>query len=438
MPVVGVGVNHQTAPVEIRDRFAFDADTWPSTVRSLIEERRIEEGVVLSTCNRSEVYASVAEGTSGQDTLVRFVCNDRSISPEEMAPYLYRLAGREAFCHLFRVAAGLNSMVVGEQQVLGQVQDAFSIAREEHLTGAVLNKLLLGAIGTGKRVRTETAISEGAVSVSFAAVELARSIFEDLSDHSAMLIGAGETAELVAQHLTSRGVRDLCVVNRTYERAVRLAEQFEGTASRFEELGERLAEADVVISSTAAREPILTRDAVRSAMRVRRNRPIFFIDIAAPRDIDPKVGTLYNVFLYDMDDLQEVVASNLKRREKEAIRAERIVEEELESFLSWYRSLDVMPTLIELRKRFEELCTSELDRIAGKFEGMTDRDRELVEGMMKRYTNKLLHGPISHVKMCAGSGGGAHCLDTISCLFGLTDNVSCIRRPKDAQENDDR
>lgn len=425
MPVVGIGVNHETAPVEIRDRFVFDAETWPSSVRFLIEQKQVEEGFILSTCNRSEVYANVEEESAGQEALMHFVCTDRSVSSEEMTPYLYRLAGQNAIRHLFRVAAGLDSMIVGEQQILGQVQDAFEVAREARLTGAVLNKLLLTAIGVGKRVRTETTICEGAVSVSFAAVELARSIFEDLSAHPAMLIGAGETAELVAQHLTSNGVRDLRVANRTYERAVQLADQFDGSAIPFDEMEAHLTDVDVVISSTAARQPILNRDAVHRAMRVRKNRPIFLIDIAAPRDIAPEVGTLYNVFLYDMDDLQEVVASNLKRREKEAARAEGIVEEELASFLSWYRSLDVMPTLITLRRKFEELCSAELDRIANKFEGMTDRDRALVEGMMKRYTNKLLHGPISHVKACAGSNGEVHCLGMISCLFGLTDDRPC-------------
>lgn len=427
MPVVAVGLSHKTAPVAIRDRFAFKETEWPPALRELAEHGKIEEGYVLSTCNRSEVYALVKEEAQGYAVMHGFLSQQRSVSLEEMEPYLYRLCDGKVVEHLFRVAAGLDSMVVGEQQILGQVRDAFEIARNEHLTGPVLNKLLQTAVEVGKRARTETGISEGAVSVSFAAVELAKKIFGGLEGRSAMLIGAGETGELTAQHIVDNGIQRLWVANRTYERAVQLAERFEGVAVPFEHLFSHMVEVDVVISSTAAPGYVVHRDRLDGVMRERKNRPMFLIDIAVPRDIDPAVKDLYNVFLYDIDDLQEVVAANIQQREREARRAEQMVKEAAALFSAWYRSLDVMPTLVALRKRLDELREAELGRVVNKFEGMTERDRQLVEGMMKRYANKVLHGFMSHVKTCAGSRDGATCLTAIQCLFGLVDEAEAKR-----------
>ena len=439
MPVIAVGLSHKTAPVTIRDRFAFEETEWPPALRELVEQGRIEEGYVLSTCNRSEIYAFVEEEAQGYAVIHRFLSQQGSMSSEEMDPYLYQLYDGKAVEHLFRVAAGLDSMVVGEQQILGQVRDAFEIARSEHLTGPVLNRLLQTAVEVGKRARTETGISEGAVSVSFAAVELAKKIFGGLEGRSAMLIGAGETGELTAKHIVDHGIHRLWVANRTYERAVQLAERFGGSAVPFDQLFSEMVEVDVVISSTAAPGYVVHRDRLDRVMRERRNRPMFLIDIAVPRDIDPTIKDLYNVFLYDIDDLQAMVAANIQQREREARKAEQIVGEAAALFDAWVRSLDVMPILIALRKRFDELREAEFGRVANKFDGMTEKDRQLVEGMMKRYANKLLHGFMSHVKACGGSENGAVCLAAIQCLFGLVDeaeakrlcrNVQTSKRPK--------
>jgi len=438
MPVIAVGLSHKTAPVAIRDRFAFKETEWPPALRDLVDHGKIEEGYVLSTCNRSEIYALVEEEAQGYAVICDFLSHQRSVSLEEMDPYLYRLGNGKAVEHLFRVAAGLDSMVVGEPQILGQVRDAFEIARSEHLTGPVLNKLLQTAVEVGKRARTETGISEGAVSVSFAAVELAKKIFGGLEGRSAMLIGAGETGELTAQHLVDNGIHRLWVANRTHERAVQLAERFGGSAVLFEQLFSHMVEVDVVISSTAASGYVIHRDPLDQVMWARKNRPVFLIDIAVPRDIDPTVKDLYNVFLYDIDDLQAVVAANIQQREREARRAEQIVAAAVAFFDVWYRSLDVMPTLIALRKRFDELREAEFGRVVNKFEGMTERDRRLVEGMMKRYANKLLHGFMSHVKNCAGSGDGAVCLTAIQCLFGLVEEAEAKRLCREVHNRESR
>ena len=418
MPVTVVGLSHKTAPVEIRDRFVLEEAEWTEGIRIARKEGKIQEGFVLSTCNRSEIYTIGKDPQISTRAAETLLLRSQEVGAD-MERYLYRMSEEETARHLFRVAAGLDSMIVGEQQILGQVREFFEVAREHNLTGTVLNRLLQMAVEVGKRVRTETGISEGAVSVSFAAVELAKKIFGNLNERSAILIGAGETGELTASHLVANGVHRLLVANRTYERAARLAGRFGAEAVRFEELMERLKEVDVAISSTAASGYLVDREKMGHVMRARRNRPIFLIDIAVPRDIDPEVKGLYNVFLYDIDDLEAVVEANIRKRWREAEKAEGIVDEEVAAFFSWYNTLDVVPLVIDLRRKFQEIQEAELGRVMNKFEGLSKKDLRLIEGMMKRYMNKLLHGLTAQLKTCAGTGDGVPCAQMVRCLFDL-------------------
>jgi glutamyl-tRNA reductase len=336
--IVIVGLNHRTAPVEVRERLAFPADTIGHALRSLVgpegASEGVSEGVILSTCNRVEVCVLAGEGYLGTEAVRRFISSFHGMPAGELNPHLYHRVGDDAVRHLFRVASSLDSMVLGEPQILGQVKDAYGYACEFKTIGPVLDKCFTKAFSAAKRVRTETRVASSAVSVSYAAVELAKKILGDLSDDTVMLIGAGEMSELAARHLLSAGARGLLVTNRTFERAVRLAEDFDGTAVRFEELSTHLKRADIVLSSTGSPHYILTRGDIEEVIRVRRNRPMFFIDMAVPRDIDPDANRIDNVYVYDIDDLNNVIETNLEERQREAELAEGIVVSEVAGFRS--------------------------------------------------------------------------------------------------------
>jgi len=421
MNIVVVGLSHKTAAVEIREKVAFAPTQMDRPLRQLVDIPDITEGVIVSTCNRVEVYATTRDMAGGIARIKRFLADYHHLSLENLEPHLYAYHGEQAIRHVFRVASSLDSMVVGEPQILGQIKTAYGYAAEFKSSGIILNRFLHKAFSVAKRVRTETKIASSAVSVAFAAVELARKIFGDLSDKTVMLIGAGEMCELAAKHFLNNGVRGVMVTNRTFERAERLAEELDGKAVRFEDLFDYLHRADIVLSSTGAPHFIMGQKDVEEVSRRRKLRPMFFIDIAVPRDIDPKVNDVENVYLYTVDDLQEVVASNLQQRAEEAKKAEGIVDEEIGQFFKWLSSLDVTPTIVALRTKFDEIRRAELEKTLASWKELPpDADKRL-EALTNAMMNKLLHPPTSLLKK-AGQGGRTDLyVDALRQLFELAE-----------------
>jgi len=419
MNLVIVGLNHRTAPIEIREKLSFPSDAIGEPLNMLLGNYGLNEAVILSTCNRVEVLAITGDMEKGCWQIKRFLSDFHKIPLEKLDEHLYAHSGEEAVKHLFRVSAGLDSMVMGEPQILGQVKDSYGHAVEHDSAGIIVNKLYHKAFQVAKRIRTETKIGESAVSISFAAVELARKIFGELSGKSAMLIGAGEMAEIAAKHLLTNGIREILVANRTYEKAVELVRGFGGTAIMFREYPHYLKNVDIVIASTGAPNFIIRQDQVQEVMRERKQRPMFFIDISVPRNIDPLVNNVDNAFVYDIDDLQGVVSANLQERAKEAEEAERIIDEEIEKFYRWIKSLDVVPTIIALRKYCDDIRRNELQRAMGSLNHLSDKDRKVLEAMTSAVVNKILHNPFIHLKKDANKVEGDRYIDTIIKLFDL-------------------
>jgi len=419
--LIMVGVNHRSTPVEIRERLAFTRGKIESSLEKLVAYPEIVENIILSTCNRVEIYARVTECSTGIQMLKQFVSDYHGISLEELEKYFYSYQDERAVEHLFRVSSSLDSMVLGEAQILGQVKDAYSTARALRSTGTVLNQLFEKAFNVAKKVREETGISERGVSISSAAVELARKIFEDLENHSVMLVGTGEMAELAAKHLMSYGVKTVYVASRTYERAVKLAQDLNGCALDFEGFKDELHRADIVITSTAAPTFIIKKDMVEKAIQKRKNKPIFFIDIAVPRDIEPEVNTLENVYLYDIDDLESVVSANIKEREKEAESAMEIVESEVTKFNNWVVALDAVPTIVEMRNRAEAIRRRELDKAFQKMPQLSEENKSALEQATSTMMNKILHKPTINLKKQTQSQDGHVYLKAIRHLFHLDD-----------------
>ena len=419
MNIVVVGLSHKTASVDIREKVAFAPTQMEKPLQGLVALQDITEAVIVSTCNRVEIYATTRDIAGGMARLKRFLADHHHLSLEVLEPHLYSHHGEAAIRHVFRVASSLDSMVVGEPQILGQIKTAYGYAAEYKSSGIILNRFLHKAFSVAKRVRTETKIASSAVSVSFAAVELAKKIFGDLSDKTVMLIGAGEMCELAAKHFLNNGVRGVMVTNRTFERAVRLAEEFDGKAIQFEDLFDQLHKADIILSSTGATHFVIKPKDVEEVIRRRKLKPMFFIDIAVPRDIDPKVNDVENVYLYDMDDLQGVVASNLQQRAEEAKKAEAIVEQEIGQFFKWLSSLSVTPTVVALRSRFEEVRQAELAKTLANWKDLTPEGQKRIEVLTSAIINKLLHQPTSVLKR--NEQGNRHDLyvDALRNLFDL-------------------
>jgi glutamyl-tRNA reductase len=398
MKIVVVGLNHKTADVELREKLAFNGPRLEEGLLRIKEIPEIREAAILSTCNRVEIYLQVRDVQKAYAAVKAFLAHFFEIRIESLDSSLYLHEGMTAVKHIFRVASSLDSMVVGEPQILGQLKDAFDFALERKATGVLLNRLLKKSISVAKRVRTETRIAENAVSISFAAVELARKIFTDLSGKSFLLLGAGEMAELAAKHMMTNGVKDIMVANRTYERGCELAREFEGRPVRFEEFPDALVHTDIVICSTGASTFVLRREHMQKAMRERKQKPVFIIDISVPRNVDPAINDLENVYLYDVDDLRGVVDTNITERQKEATKAETIVEEEIETFRKWLSSLDSVPTLIALREKAEAIRRDELERFFNRFPAMGEKERKAVEGLASSIMNKLIHAPTVALK----------------------------------------
>lgn len=414
-----IGLNFRTAPVEIREQLAVPSGGISAALDRL-HALPLAEGVLLSTCNRTEVYAVGDEAHATLAALTQFLADLGNISdPRALEPHLYKHTGMQAVEHLFRVSCGLDSMVIGETQILGQVRDAYQDSAASGTVGKVLHQLFTQAITVGKRAQSETRIGQNAVSVSYAAVELAKKVFRSLEGRLCMAIGAGETGKLTVKHLQSSGVGDLLIANRTLARAQHLANLIGGQAIPMEEVPQWLQKVDVVISSTGAPGFVLTRAQVADAIRQRRGRPIFLFDIAVPRDIDPEIGTLEGAFLYDIDDLQAVVNANLEERANEAQKAVRIVADEREKFRSWLASLEVVPTIKLLRDKVETIREQELTRALNRMPDLTERERAVVEALTVSLVNKILNSPTQRLKGMAGEGAAEEAIATVTRLFDL-------------------
>lgn len=420
MHLVVVGLSHKTAPVAIREKLSFPPDALDEALMALTSCDQVAEAVILSTCNRTEVYAVAPDDSDGVDAVVGFLAEHRSLDREEIWPYLYVQTGEAAVRHLFRVVSSLDSMVVGEAQILGQVKSAYERALEAGSTRAVFNKLFRQSFEVGKRVRTETAIGESAVSVSYAAVELAKKVFDTLDGRTVLVLGAGEMSELTVKHLVSNGVEKVLVANRTFERARDMASRFNGAAVPYEHFYESIRDADIVISSTAANGYVIQKDRLASVAR-HRSRPLFLIDIAVPRDIDPAVNDLPDVFLYDIDGLNGVVEANLEERMAEARRAEGIIDEEIAAFLRWSESMEVVPTVTAIRAKAEVIRQMELEKALKKLD-LSDKDRKTVEALTCAIVNKMLHGPTARLKkLCSGKDGYVY-VEAARVIYGLDDS----------------
>jgi len=413
-----IGISHRTAPLEVRERFSFGPEELKGALRELVQSPRVKEGVILSTCNRVEVYSALENPQGGREEVEAFLSRSRGVPREAFAPFLYAKFGEEAVGHLFRVASSLDSMVVGEPQILGQIKEAYTLATEAEAVGFLLHRLFQRAFFVAKRVRTETGIGDRAISVSFVAVELAKKIFGELQGKAVLVVGAGEMCELAAKHLRSAGADRIKVTNRTWQRAVELAEKVGGEPVPFEDLKAVLPEVDIVLSSTGASEYIIRKGDVAWALRERRRRPIFFIDIAVPRDVDPEVNDLTDAYLYDIDDLQEVAELNVRDRLKEAERAEAIVKEEVEKFCRWYNTLEAVPTIVALRGWAEGIRRAELDKSLRSLD-LPPRQRDEVEALTEAIVNKLLHHPIRFLKESSARGEAEPYVDLVRRLFGL-------------------
>ncbi|MGV1100965.1 glutamyl-tRNA reductase [Thiovibrio sp. JS02] len=421
--IVVIGVNHKTAPVAVREKLAFSGDC-AGPLMSLMNIPGCRECCFLSTCNRVEVILVADRAAEAAPAVRGFLFSNAGLSDVEAQKYSYFHQGKEAVDHLYKVAASLDSMVVGEPQILGQLKQAYREATENKTTGVILNRLLHKSFSVAKRIRTETNIGGSAVSISFAAVQLAKKIFGGLQDKSVLLVGAGEMAELAAEHLVSQGIGRVVVANRTLERAAKLARQFNGTAVGLAELTTQLAEVDILISSTGATDLILRKEDVKPLMRQRKNRPLFLIDIAVPRDLDPELNDLDNVYLYDIDDLKNVVEVNKAEREKEATRAEGIVAEEVIKFGQWLEGMEVSPTITALRQKANAIREAEVAKTLANLKSLTDAERKSIEMLGNAIVNKLLHEPMIFLKGNSPHDDKQVKLDFVRKLFGLDKDSS--------------
>jgi glutamyl-tRNA reductase len=429
MNLIVIGVNHQTAPVEVREQFAIPEARLPEAVKTLVSQPDIEEAMIVSTCNRVEVVARAKDANADLQGCLQ---NLYGFDPQPYRKYLYEYREREAVRHVFRVASSLDSMVVGEPQILGQVKEAYATARAVGAVNSQLDALYTRAFAVAKRVRTETAIATSAVSIASVAVELAKKIFGHLEGKSVYLVGAGKMCELAARHLLAHGASKIYVGNRTYERAVALAAKFDGEAIIFDRLYDTVERADIVISSTGAPHTIFRKEHGEKFLYRRKNRPMFFIDIAVPRDVDPEMNRLDGIFVYDIDDLQQMVASHISDRRAEADRAEAIVQLEVDKFHARMQTLDVVPTIVSLQEHLETVRQAEIDRVRGRLGNLTPEQELAVDALSRGIINKIMHTPITTLKSAAReSSESTTVIDLVRKLFNLRD-----ARKVDSEEED--
>jgi len=427
MNILVIGLNHKTAPIEVREKVAFSGTKLDEAIQIMKGVDAVKENIILSTCNRVEIYAGVSDLDSGIENIKSFLSDFHKVPRDLLDRSLYIHKGQDAIRHMYRVASSLDSMVVGEPQILGQLKDAFDAALNNKTTGVILNKLMRKSVSVAKRIRTETKIAESAVSISFAAVELAKKIFDDLSTKSFMLLGAGEMAELAARHLINSGVKEVFITNRTRARAEELAHEFHGKVVPFENFVQELVHNDIIICSTGAPHYILVKDQVQKTMKDRKQKPMFIIDISVPRNIDPEINDIDNVYLYDVDNLQGIVDTNIQERAKEAEKAEQIVDEEIGSFLKWQASLSSTPTIVALRNRAEEIRKAELEKTLKKIGPMEEEKIKAIDYLTASIVNKLIHPPTAALK--SEDDNKEIMLDVIQKLFQLE-----IEKGKDKDE----
>ncbi len=390
MHLLALGLNHSTAPVRIREKAAVTIEHLGDALRDISRHRFISEAAILSTCNRTELYCR--QENPDPDALVNWLCRYQDLSIDAIGPYIYRHPGVDAVRHAFRVASGLDSMVLGEPQILGQMKEAFSIAHKAGATGKILNRLFQQTFTVAKQVRTDTAIGASAVSVAYTAVSLAKRIFADISEQNVLLIGAGDTIELVARHFRDQGVQHIIVANRTLERAQRVAQAFDGEAISLSELPSRLSEADILVSSTASTLPILGKGAVEQALKARKHKPMFLVDLAVPRDIEEQAGDLNDVYLYTVDDLTEVIQENIDSRKAASIEAEKIIDLHTEQFMRWLKGLDAVPTILEIREQVDAMSERELQKARRRLRAGDDPERVMSQ-LVRALGQKYAHAP---------------------------------------------
>ena len=416
-----IGINHRTAPVEVRERMNIPEARLSEAVSDLTHRDGIKEGLILSTCNRVEVIANARNDFAVEPVLRRFLADHHRCDLAVYEPHFYRYQQQQVIEHLFRVASSLDSMILGEPQILGQIKQAYHAARQAGGLNGTLNEIVLQALTVARKVRRDTAIGTSAVSASYAAVELARKIFRDLTGATIFVIGAGKMSEIAAKNLISSGASAIFVSNRTYERATELAAAFHGTPIRYEQLFNHVHKADIVICSTSAPHYVVLRADVEKWLAARKNRPMFFIDIAVPRNVDPAINQLDNAFVYDIDDLGQVVAANKKQREREAAWAEEIVQAEVQKAMRRLASREVVPTIVALEHRLEHIRETEIDRYRGRLNGLSTQQREAVEALTKGILNKILHGPITELKNGAGRPDQGSLVQIVRKMFGVVE-----------------
>lgn len=414
-----LGLNHKTASVDVRECIAFTPDETEQALVMLRDTPAIGESVLFSTCNRIELLMAVDEHDAAVDAAKQFISQFKKVPLSQFDDALYEYVGDDAVRHTFQVAASLDSMVLGEPQILGQMKEAYRKATLERTSGVILNKLLHRTFFIAKKIRTETGIGDHAVSISYAAIELGKKIFGDLNGKQVMLIGAGEMAELAVEHLIRNRAGNITVANRTFERGVELAERFSGKAIKFEEIIDCINDVDIVISSTGATDYVLKKSQIQQAMKSRRNRRLFFIDIAVPRDIDPDINRINNAYVYDIDDLKGIVDENIEDRQREAIKAQRIIDEAVIGFRRWYDTLEVVPTIVSLRGKVEAMARQELEKTMGALSHLSENDKRAIERMTGALVNKILHEPTDFLKKDGCHGKKSVSLDLTRKLFNL-------------------
>ncbi len=423
MHILTVGINYKTAPVEVREQLAFEEETLKDALHQFRKMKSILECTIISTCNRTELYAVADQLHTGRHFMKKFLSEWFHLDQSEFAPYLTIRENDDAITHLFRVASGLDSMILGETQILGQVRDAFLLAQEEGVTGTVFNELFKQAITFARKAHRETEINDNPVSISYAAVELGKKILGPFQNKRVFILGAGKMSELTAKHLHASGATDVTVWNRTYETAEELAEKFSGRARRMEELPDYLEKADIIISSTGASDYVITKSMVERIVKKRKGRPLFMVDIAVPRDLDPALSELEHVFLYDIDDLEGMVAANLEERQEAAAVIEEMIEEELAAFKDWVHTLGVVPIISALRQKALTIQAETMDSIERKLPDLTEREKKVLRKHTKSIINQMLRDPITRAKELAAESNAEESLALFTEIFALEEEV---------------
>ncbi|WP_368503629.1 glutamyl-tRNA reductase [Alkalihalophilus sp. As8PL] len=428
MHIIVVGLNYKTAPVEMREKFAFQEAEMPIALNQLRNMKSILECTIISTCNRTEIYVVADQLHTGRHFTKSFLAEWFQLSKEEVSPYLDIREDHHAIEHLFRVACGLDSMILGETQILGQVRDSFLLAQQEQATGTIFNHLFKQAVTLAKRAHSGTEIGQHAVSVSYAAVELGKNIFGDFDGKHVLILGAGKMSELTAKHLHANGAKKITVINRTEARAAELAARFLGQARPFEQLQDALVDADVLISSTGARDFVVSKEMMSKTLKKRKGRPLFMVDIAVPRDLDPALAELDDVYLYDIDDLQNIVEANLAERKREAEKIELMIELEIDEFKSWLNTLGVVPIITALRTKALAVQAETMESIERKLPNLSEREKKVLRKHTKSIVNQLLRDPVTRVKELAGESSSDEALELFTKIFALEEELETQER----------